>query len=144
MQLFANHNIENHCICLLHTHRAYPAKVCYGLLDILVDNAVGRRDTYPLHSQHRRLDRAGHARGYFHRTAFLSPVTHHSGDITYHILDGIAYLLETSAAKHHDAAAGSGRCHHAAAESREFAKIGLDVDGNEVAECQSPDEAFLV
>lgn len=38
--LFADHNVENHIVGVLHSDGAYLSEIHNGLLDILLDDAV--------------------------------------------------------------------------------------------------------
>ena len=38
--LFADHYVQNHVVCVLHSHRTDSSKVPYGLFDVFLNDAV--------------------------------------------------------------------------------------------------------
>ncbi len=114
--LFAKHDVEDHAVRFLHAPGAEGAEVADRLLDVVFDDAVGRRDAGASKGQHGRLDGARDAARDLHRAAYLGPVADHAGDVAGHVLDGVADLLVAAALEIDDAAGGAGRGHDAAAE----------------------------
>lgn len=102
--LFADHDIQNHVVCILHADGAYLSQVHDGLLDVFLNDAVVLRDAGAFHGKDCRLDGSGDSGGHFQGAADLGPVTYHSGDVAYHVLDGCAYLGVAASTEPCDAA----------------------------------------
>ena len=137
------HDVQYEAVSLIHAAAADGREVTDALIDIILDDALCGGDIFMLYGKHGTHHRGAHTRSEFQGTRRLGTVADHSREVRYHVLDGIADLLEASPHQVGDAAAAARACHHTATQGTERSQCLLDIDGGEITDDQGTDELLF-
>ena len=131
--LLVRHDVEHHVVGGIHGLLANRREVVYALVDIVVDDALGRGDLMVLHGEQRGKESGGHARANLYAAGGLGPVANHAGEIGDHVLYGGAHAAVVASHEINYATTRARACHDTATECRQRAKVAVKAVGRSAA-----------